>query len=634
MAKQSLETLMKAREPIAQGPGYIVGQLLPIDQIRTDGGTQARAGLDEPTVAEYAESWLQLSRKPNGLNEMPPIVVYYDGADHWLADGFHRLAAYKRFLDGGSASAAPRAIRAIIQQGQRRDAVLAACGANATHGLRRTNADKRRAIETLLRDEEWQQWSDSEIARRVIVDHKTVAAVRAQLYPGNSQDSRTVERSGTTYQQKVKQPTPASPSDDDKHIAAARMLLAAAARLGERSGTQSYQEAYAHAYQINNLTLRSQIFGEIDRAVDPDEHAAEIMKKAASCCFDCGATANLTPPPADKPYGVTLCERCRDRRGTPTTRGLSEQAIAAGWTLKMEAGQWCAEAGELFRGWFGPPHSEEAHRRAVEAAESATAGLDLIVAQRTDPHQADPVAPPRAAAPSADEFASVQARWAALGYRLLLDLAGPTNDRYRLQPPGGRVGIANMQWHEVLSRLAIREVAAPLGTDRHAYERAEAADQAQIAEARAALLRGDHAVATDALSQVQVATWQALEAAQAALLARGWAFLPAESPSGWIRLDHAKLGYECTEPTIEMAIREATALQADYDRIAQLRDPGHDPGGLSWPGKAHTRFLATAELATWCAGQHQVLSADERALLVKDARQMIAELEKLIEALS
>ena len=40
-------------------------------------------------------------------------------------------------------------------------------------------------MERLLRDDEWAKWSDSEIARRCAVDHKTVAAARLSL--GNSQ---------------------------------------------------------------------------------------------------------------------------------------------------------------------------------------------------------------------------------------------------------------------------------------------------------------------------------------------------------------------------------------------------------------------------------------------------------------
>lgn len=176
---------------IERAPEYAIGQQLPLDAIRMDGGTQARAGLDNATVAEYAETWIQLSRKPNGFLEMPPIVVFHDGSSYWLADGFHRVVAYRQFLDSGSAGASPRAIRAVIQQGTQRAAILYAVGANDKHGLRRTQADKRRAAATLLRDTEWTQWSDSEIARRVNVDHKTVASVRAELVatgeiPGSS----------------------------------------------------------------------------------------------------------------------------------------------------------------------------------------------------------------------------------------------------------------------------------------------------------------------------------------------------------------------------------------------------------------------------------------------------------------
>jgi len=43
---------------------------------------------------------------------------------------------------------------------------LYSVGANADHGQRRTNADKRRAVLILLNDEEWGKWSDREIARR------------------------------------------------------------------------------------------------------------------------------------------------------------------------------------------------------------------------------------------------------------------------------------------------------------------------------------------------------------------------------------------------------------------------------------------------------------------------------------
>lgn len=159
-----------------------------ISKIRRDGGTQSRAALNEQTVAEYAEAMSD----PDTV--FPPVTVYFDGKDYWLADGFHRVAAWERL---GRTD-----IPAEIKQGDRRRAILHSVAANNAHGLRRTNDDKRRAVMTLLEDAEWSQWSDREIARRCAVDHKTVTRIRAE-HLGNSPDSgvRTVERNGTTYQQ-------------------------------------------------------------------------------------------------------------------------------------------------------------------------------------------------------------------------------------------------------------------------------------------------------------------------------------------------------------------------------------------------------------------------------------------------
>lgn len=143
---------------------------MKVADIRIDGGTQPRAAINEDAVRDYAE------RLQHGV-EFPPVVVFHDGRDHWLADGFHRWHAHQASGMGD--------IRAEIRNGTRRDAVLYAVGSNAAHGLRRTNADKRCAVTILLRDSEWSEWSDAEIARRCGVSHPTVASVRRELSPEN-----------------------------------------------------------------------------------------------------------------------------------------------------------------------------------------------------------------------------------------------------------------------------------------------------------------------------------------------------------------------------------------------------------------------------------------------------------------
>lgn len=147
--------------------------LLDANLIQIDGGTQMRASLDAATVQEYQDAM-----QPAGWGDFPPVICYYDGTQYWLADGFHRVAAFRA---AAATLDQPARIPADVRSGTRRDAILHAAGANASHGLRRTSADKRRAVETLLRDAEWGMWSNREIARRCGVDEKTVRETKKDL---------------------------------------------------------------------------------------------------------------------------------------------------------------------------------------------------------------------------------------------------------------------------------------------------------------------------------------------------------------------------------------------------------------------------------------------------------------------
>ena len=155
--------------------------------IRINGGTQSRAAINQEVVSEYAEAIA-------GGAEFPPIVVFFDGSSYWLADGFHRYRAY--------AQTNAHEVPADIRQGSQRDAVLYSVGANASHGLRRTNDDKRRAVMVLLNDPEWSKWSDREIARQAGVGNQMVGHLRKSICVNHTDDApRTVTRSGTTYEQ-------------------------------------------------------------------------------------------------------------------------------------------------------------------------------------------------------------------------------------------------------------------------------------------------------------------------------------------------------------------------------------------------------------------------------------------------
>jgi hypothetical protein len=174
-------------------PGGGEKRSVSLDVIRADKRAQPRAALDEDQVSEYVEAMVRGEK-------FPRLVLFQDKKGrYWLADGFHRhRAAIELNL---------KAIDCIVYQGELRDAILFSCGANATHGLRRTNADKRQAVTKLLSDEKWAAWNDSEIARRCHVSDHLVATIRKQLAPVHHREfedrPRTVSRGGTTYTQET-----------------------------------------------------------------------------------------------------------------------------------------------------------------------------------------------------------------------------------------------------------------------------------------------------------------------------------------------------------------------------------------------------------------------------------------------
>ncbi len=146
-------------------PGSNPAVELPIESITQDQTIQQRAGgIATALVNDYALTigeWIHRA----------PVTVYRDPSGAWLADGFHRLEAARL--------AGLQSIPCALFVGGYREALLFACGANATHGARRTAADKRRAVETLLNDPEWLAMSDRAIAEAAKVSHTFVARLRS-----------------------------------------------------------------------------------------------------------------------------------------------------------------------------------------------------------------------------------------------------------------------------------------------------------------------------------------------------------------------------------------------------------------------------------------------------------------------
>lgn len=148
---------------------------MKIADIRIDGGTQSRAALNEQAVQEYADALV-------AGDKLPAVSVCFDGSANWLVDGFHRYHAHRR--------AGLDEIEAEVCTGTKREAILLGATSNISHGLRRTNDDKRTAALTLLKDPEWSQWSDNQIAKMIGVSHTFVGTVRGSLATDASGQSK------------------------------------------------------------------------------------------------------------------------------------------------------------------------------------------------------------------------------------------------------------------------------------------------------------------------------------------------------------------------------------------------------------------------------------------------------------
>ena len=146
---------------------------IALSSIRTDGDTQVRASLDQQIVAQYAE------HMADG-DHFPPVIVFHDGSDYWLADGFHRYFATK--------SNAKDEIEADVKTGTLQDAQLYAYGANSRRGLSMSDDDNRNIITKMIQNPVWGRWTNAEIARHVGVSKMTVGRVKSSL-PAQEGDS-------------------------------------------------------------------------------------------------------------------------------------------------------------------------------------------------------------------------------------------------------------------------------------------------------------------------------------------------------------------------------------------------------------------------------------------------------------
>jgi hypothetical protein len=155
-----------------------IEKLFP-ENIRLDGGTQPRVRINKAVCKNYGEQM-------KAGDKFPPIDVFFDGKDYWLADGFHRLQAYVMALPG-------EAMECDVFKGTREDAQWYSYSVNRTHGVQRTNEDKERAVTAALSHPAAEGKSNVQIAKHCGVSEITVRRHRGRLGATSTMSKSTSE---------------------------------------------------------------------------------------------------------------------------------------------------------------------------------------------------------------------------------------------------------------------------------------------------------------------------------------------------------------------------------------------------------------------------------------------------------
>lgn len=165
-----------------------------LSDIVVTGATQLRTSMDGDYVKSLVEAL-------NAGDRFPPVRLF-KGADgtHLIGDGHHRIGAYR--------AVGLTEINAEVTPGELDDALLYAASANETHGLRRTQRDKRKAIKAILEHATFSKKSDRTIAEMCKVSHPLVAEVRNQFLGNPSKPAEATEREGKDGKTRTVAPNP------------------------------------------------------------------------------------------------------------------------------------------------------------------------------------------------------------------------------------------------------------------------------------------------------------------------------------------------------------------------------------------------------------------------------------------
>lgn len=156
--------------------------VVELAEIRRDVKINARESINQDVVADYEQSLFEgdnakrmtsKAKKPDPIQ--PALLKAEPFQGFYILDGWHRIEAASKSGVWKIGATIYNASRSYTEQ----EARLMAATVNAAHGLRRSSADKRKAVTIFLTDDPTR--SDALIARLASVSNSLVAVTRQEL---------------------------------------------------------------------------------------------------------------------------------------------------------------------------------------------------------------------------------------------------------------------------------------------------------------------------------------------------------------------------------------------------------------------------------------------------------------------
>lgn len=246
-----------------------------LNDIRIDGGTQGREVIDQQLVYHYVECMKE-------GDVFPALFTVFDGATHWLVDGFHRYHAYKLL--------GIKQVDINYKPGTQLEAQVMSFGVNGTHGKPRTNEDKRKVVELAFAHPLTKDKADYEIANICAVSRSFVGSIRNPETKKKQAESKKkhivekakqiIEEAATSSQTTLSEPAPSTgEGPDEAELKANELALQADqdAMYKLLESDDALATAYAEIKRLNHLNAQLDV--RLHGLMNERNEAVKLCKK-------------------------------------------------------------------------------------------------------------------------------------------------------------------------------------------------------------------------------------------------------------------------------------------------------------------------------------------------------------------